>query len=126
MIARLDGPWPVRVRQASSPKTQSHWRWFMFSTALWPLQSSSNRSADAVSGASEVTGQTVSGVQSAASRLSSGGGPENATKIMTLLIYKTTFPFLEMGRASAYSVVRLDRIQVVSLVQIWLLADRRG
>lgn len=38
---------------------------------------------------------------------------------MTLLIYKTSFSYLDMGRASTYSIVLFIGIFAVSLLQIW-------
>ena len=52
------------------------------------------------------------------------GGPANATEILTLLIYKTAFSYLNMGTASAYSMVLFVGILCISLVQIWLMRSR--
>jgi ABC-type sugar transport system permease subunit len=47
-----------------------------------------------------------------------GGGPGNATEIMTLLIYKTAFNFGAMGQATAMSVVYFLMILIFSLLQL--------
>jgi ABC-type sugar transport system permease subunit len=52
------------------------------------------------------------------------GGPADSTEILTLLIYKTAFSFLNMGRASAYSIILFAAILIISLVQIWLIGER--
>jgi ABC-type sugar transport system permease subunit len=70
---------------------------------------------------------TVNGLKTFAfQQIVTDGGPANATQILTLLIYKTSFSFLQMGKASAYSVVLFGGILVISLLQIWLLRDRRA
>jgi ABC-type sugar transport system permease subunit len=70
---------------------------------------------------------TVNGLKTFAfQQIVTDGGPANSTQIMTLLIYKTSFSYLDMGRASAYSVVLFGGILIVSLVQIWLLRDRNA
>jgi ABC-type sugar transport system permease subunit len=53
------------------------------------------------------------------------GGPANATQILTILIYKSAFSYLELGRASAYSIVLFSIIMLLSLIQIWLLSGAR-
>ena len=53
------------------------------------------------------------------------GGPANATQILTILIYKTAFSYLDLGRASAYSIVLFTLVMLISLAQIWLIQDRR-
>jgi ABC-type sugar transport system permease subunit len=53
------------------------------------------------------------------------GGPANATQILTILIYKTAFSYLELGRASAYSIVLFSLIMALSLIQIWLLSEKK-
>ncbi len=47
-----------------------------------------------------------------------GGGPGTATQIVPLLIYKTAFAFLNMGNATAMSVVYFLLILVFSLIQL--------
>ncbi len=70
---------------------------------------------------------TVNGLKTFAfQQIVTDGGPANATQILTLLIYKTSFSFLEMGKASAYSAVLFGGIMIISLLQIWLLRDRRA
>ena len=46
------------------------------------------------------------------------GGPADSTEILTLLIYKTAFSYLNMGRASAYSILLFAAILAISLAQI--------
>lgn len=53
------------------------------------------------------------------------GGPANATQILTILIYKSAFSYLELGRASAYSMVLFAIIMLLSLIQIWLISGKR-
>lgn len=53
------------------------------------------------------------------------GGPANATQILTILIYKSAFSYLEIGRASAYSIVLFTLIMLISLIQVWLIQERR-
>lgn len=53
------------------------------------------------------------------------GGPANSTQILTMLIYKTAFSYLEMGMASTYSIVLFAGIMALSLIQIWLITGRR-
>lgn len=70
---------------------------------------------------------TVNGLKTFAfQQIVTDGGPANSTQIMTLLIYKTSFSYLDMGRASTYSVVLFGGILLVSLLQIWLLRERHG
>ncbi|MFO1144384.1 MAG: sugar ABC transporter permease [Amaricoccus sp.] len=70
---------------------------------------------------------TVNGLKTFAfQQIMTDGGPAGATQILTLLIYKTSFSYLDMGRASAYSTVLFLGILAISLAQIWLLSDRRA
>lgn len=70
---------------------------------------------------------TVNGLKTFAfQQIMTDGGPANATQILTLLIYKTSFSFLDMGRASTYSIILFGGILIISLIQIWLLSDRRA
>ena len=70
---------------------------------------------------------TVNGLKTFAfQQIMTDGGPANATEIITLLIYRTSFSFLDMGRASTYSVVLFASILIISLAQIWLLRDRHA
>jgi ABC-type sugar transport system permease subunit len=52
------------------------------------------------------------------------GGPADSTEILTMLIYKTAFSYLNMGRASAYSIILFAAILAISLAQIWLIGER--
>ena len=54
------------------------------------------------------------------------GGPANATQILTILIYKSAFGYMEMGRASTYSIVLFTLVMLISLIQIWLIQERRN
>ena len=68
---------------------------------------------------------TVNGLKTFAfQQIVTDGGPASATQIMTLLIYKTSFSYLDMGRASTYSIVLFVGIFAISLLQIWLMRDR--
>lgn len=70
---------------------------------------------------------TVNGLKTFAfQQIVTNGGPAGSTEILTLLIYKTSFSYLDMGRASAYSVVLFLGILGISLFQIWLMRDRRS
>ena len=70
---------------------------------------------------------TVNGLKTFAfQQVLTTGGPANATQILTLLIYQTAFSYLDMGRASAYSMVLFGGILAFSLAQIWLLREGRG
>jgi len=70
---------------------------------------------------------TVNGLKTFAfQQIMTDGGPANATQILTLLIYKTAFNYLQMGRASAYSIVLFAGILAISLLQIWLFRSERG
>lgn len=50
-----------------------------------------------------------------------GGGPGAATEIVPLLIYKTAFAFLNMGGASAMSLLYFFIILIFSLIQLRVL-----
>ena len=68
---------------------------------------------------------TVNGLKTFAfQQIVTNGGPADSTQILTLLIYKTSFSYLDMGRASAYSVVLFGGILAISLVQLWFLRNR--
>ncbi len=54
------------------------------------------------------------------------GGPGNATEIVPLLIYKTAFAFLDMGGATAMSVVYFLLILAFSLVQLRIMQGNRN
>ena len=68
---------------------------------------------------------TVNGLKTFAfQQIMTDGGPANSTQILTLLIYKTSFSYLSMGKASAYSIVLFVGIMIISIVQVWLLRAR--
>ena len=70
---------------------------------------------------------TVNGLKTFAfQQIVTDGGPAGATDILTLLIYKTSFNYLDVGRASAYSVVLFAAILLISVAQLLVLSDRRG
>jgi multiple sugar transport system permease protein len=57
----------------------------------------------------------------------SGGGPDGATRVLSLFIYQTGFQYLKMGLASAASVLLLLATMAFTLVQLRLLGeDTRG
>ena len=57
----------------------------------------------------------------------SNGGPDGASRVLSLFIHQTGFQYLKMGLASAASVVFLLSILVFTLVQLRLFRDaRRG
>jgi multiple sugar transport system permease protein len=49
-----------------------------------------------------------------------GGGPGNATRVLSMLIYDTGFSYLKMGRAAAISVVLFAILMVFTLLQMRL------
>ncbi len=49
-----------------------------------------------------------------------GGGPGNATRVLSMLIYETGFSYLKMGRAAAISVVLFAIMMTFTYVQIRL------
>jgi multiple sugar transport system permease protein len=53
-----------------------------------------------------------------------GGGPGNATRVLSMLIYETGFSYLKMGRAAAISVVLFAIMMVFTVVQMRLYARR--
>ena len=55
-----------------------------------------------------------------------GGGPAGSTEIITLLIYRTGFDFLDMGTASAMSVVLFLLTFLVASFQILLLQRKES
>jgi ABC-type sugar transport system permease subunit len=46
-----------------------------------------------------------------------GGGPGNATRVLSMLIYETGFSYMKMGRAAAISVVLFAIVMVLTVVQ---------
>lgn len=55
-----------------------------------------------------------------------GGGPAGATEIITLLIYRTGFEFLDMGTAAAMSVVLFLLTFIVASFQMLLLSPKES
>jgi len=49
-----------------------------------------------------------------------GGGPGNATRVLSMLIYETGFSYMKMGRAAAISVVLFAIVMVLTLAQMRL------
>jgi multiple sugar transport system permease protein len=49
-----------------------------------------------------------------------GGGPGNATRVLSMLIYETGFSYMKMGRAAAISVVLFAIMMVFTLLQMRL------
>jgi len=47
-----------------------------------------------------------------------GGGPGNATRVLSMLIYETGFSYLKMGRAAAISVVLFAIMLVLTSLQM--------
>jgi len=54
--------------------------------------------------------------------LITGGGPGNATRVLSMLIYETGFSYLKMGQAAAISVVLFAIMMVFTALQIRLFA----
>lgn len=53
------------------------------------------------------------------------GGPLNSTKPLVLMIYQTAFSAYDMGYAAAQTVVLFLILLAISLVQLFILRDRR-
>jgi ABC-type sugar transport system permease subunit len=51
-----------------------------------------------------------------------GGGPGNATRVLSMLIYDTGFSYLKMGRAAAISVILFTIMMVFTFLQMRLFA----
>jgi len=49
-----------------------------------------------------------------------GGGPGNATRVLSMLIYETGFSYMKMGRAAAVSVVLFGIVMVLTVIQMRL------
>lgn len=47
-----------------------------------------------------------------------GGGPGNATRVLSMLIYETGFSYMKMGRAAAISVVLFSIMMVFTILQM--------
>jgi multiple sugar transport system permease protein len=60
--------------------------------------------------------------------LITGGGPGNATRVLSMLIYDTGFSYLKMGRAAAISVVLFAIMLAFTLLQMRLFthSERAG
>src|ERR1700675_4757882 len=54
--------------------------------------------------------------------LITGGGPGNATRVLSMLIYETGFSYFKMGQAAAISVVLFTIMMVFTALQIRLFA----
>ena len=54
--------------------------------------------------------------------LITGGGPGNATRVLSMLIYETGFSYLKMGQAAAISVVLFTIMMVFTALQIRLFS----
>jgi ABC-type sugar transport system permease subunit len=57
--------------------------------------------------------------------LVSNGGPDGASRVLSLFIYQTGFQYLKMGLASAASIVLLLGIMAFTLVQLRLFREER-
>ena len=55
-----------------------------------------------------------------------GGGPGNATRVLSMLIYETGFSYLKMGRAAAISVVLFAIMMVFTFAADAALHPWRG
>ncbi len=53
-----------------------------------------------------------------------GGGPGNATRVLSMLIYETGFSYFKMGRAAAISVVLFAIMMIFTFIQ--MRVSRRG
>ena len=53
------------------------------------------------------------------------GGPLNSTKPLVLMIYQTAFSSFKMGAAAAQTVVLFTILLIVSLLQLWVMRERR-
>jgi multiple sugar transport system permease protein len=54
-----------------------------------------------------------------------GGGPDGATRVLSLFIYQTGFQFFKMGLASAASIFLLLGTMVFTLIQLRLFREER-
>ncbi len=55
-----------------------------------------------------------------------GGGPGNATRVLSMLIYETGFSYMKMGRAAAISVVLFAIVMVLTVIQMKLFTRGEG
>jgi multiple sugar transport system permease protein len=53
-----------------------------------------------------------------------GGGPGNATRVLSMLIYETGFSYLKMGRAAAISAVLFAIMLVLTTLQMRIYMSR--
>ncbi|KFC67426.1 ABC transporter, membrane spanning protein (Sugar) [Devosia sp. LC5] len=53
------------------------------------------------------------------------GGPLNATKPLVLMIYQTAFSSYQMGYAAAQTVVLFSILLAVSLLQLWIMREKK-
>jgi ABC-type sugar transport system permease subunit len=53
-----------------------------------------------------------------------GGGPGNATRVLSMLIYETGFSYMKMGRAAAISVVLFAIMMVFTFLQMRIFMSR--
>jgi multiple sugar transport system permease protein len=51
-----------------------------------------------------------------------GGGPGNATRVLSMLIYETAFSYMKMGRAAAISVVLFGIMMLFTVIQMRMFA----
>ena len=55
-----------------------------------------------------------------------GGGPGNATRVLSMLIYETGFSYMKMGQAAAISVVLFAIMLVFTIFQMRIFMRREG
>jgi multiple sugar transport system permease protein len=53
------------------------------------------------------------------------GGPLGSTKPLVMMIYQTAFSSYAMGYAAAQTVVLFSILLVVSLLQLWVLREKK-
>lgn len=58
--------------------------------------------------------------------LLTGGGPNNSTTVVSLLIYQTGFTYMEMGKAAAMSVVLFLSIMLITVIQLRYIFKEEG
>ena len=56
----------------------------------------------------------------------SNGGPDGASRVLSLFIYQTGFQFFKMGLASAASIFLLIATMTVTLIQLRLFREDRS
>ena len=52
------------------------------------------------------------------------GGPNDATKVLTLAIYETSFKFFKMGKACAMSVIMFMLVMIFTIIQLRLFREK--